>query len=277
VRTVRDSVFNHLFLFPQASQQPGGDGTVMDPATVVRILRKNFSAHARKRILDFPAATFEVELNDGSIAYWPTSQANQLDVSLHKQFKKAKKKAQHAIHNSISHPISHPISNPISNAARTSASINVARTDARFAARHVDTFSARHVDSAAYLAALVELEDQIWFDKANFPSSLLIPVEEDVEGKSSLKGDIEAACARRYLELTSHEALSKASCSTCWEAHLQSGMEHIDCTDLEATKELFRPLMEWGRWPEVAKKDFKFSSPFTGLDGTLYPVLCWGF
>jgi hypothetical protein len=267
VRTVHDSVFNHFLLFPQASQQPDGDGTVVDPATVVRILRKNFSAHAKKRILDFPAATFEVELNDGSIAYWPTSQANQLDVSLHKQFKKAKKTAQ----NTVNNPISHPISNPISNAARTSASHNAARTNSRF--------TARHVDSAAYLAALVELEDQIWFDKVNFPSSLLVPVEEDVEGKSSLKGDIEAACARRYLELTSHEALSKASCSTCWEAHLQSGMEHIDCTDLEATKVLFRPLMEWGRWPEVAKKDFKFSPPFAGLNGTLYPMSCplWWF
>jgi hypothetical protein len=245
-------------MFPQASRQPDGAGAVMDPATVVRILRKNFSVHAKKRILDFPAATFEVELNDGSIAYWPTSQANQLDVSLHKQFKKARKTALNATHN--------PISNPISNAARTPASINVSRTDARFAAKHVD--------SAAYLAALVELEVQMWFDKANFPSSLLIPVEEDVEGKSSLKGDIEAVCARRYLELTSHEALSKASCSTCWETHLQSGMEHIDCTDLEATKDLFRPLKEWGRWPEVAKKDFTFSSPFTGLNGTPYPVFC---
>ena len=110
----------------------------------MQILRKNFSATAKKRIQDFPPSTFEVELNDGTIAYWPTSKANELDVVLHQNFKEKKKRAINA-------------ASDADRSSRSSSSANAARTDARF--------TARHADPVAKVDALVELDEQIAFDK----------------------------------------------------------------------------------------------------------------
>jgi hypothetical protein len=220
---------------------------VADPTTIVKILRKNFSAKAKKRILDFPPSMFEVELADGTVAYWPTSRASLLAPVLLKNFDALKKQLENAR------------LNPLRDDATHAASNNISRAAARFAARQADP--------AARVAALVELDEQIAYDKANFPTSLLVPVVEDIAGKSSLKGDIEAVCSRRYLELTSDAALQTSSCAVCFETHLQSTMEHVDCTDLDDAKELFRPLKEFGTWPSQAVPDFQFSEAFAGLNG----------
>jgi hypothetical protein len=218
---------------------------IADLADIKQLLRKNFAIGSPKYIPDFAELHFEVLLTDGTISYWPTNKAKDLDASLLTAFASMNTRTS-GQHNATRNKAQH-------NATRTNAQHNAARTAARSIPREEAV-----QDELVTLLTLLDLDVEL------FPCNLLKDKADVEPGQSSLKGDIEKKCALKFLNKTSHAAMMWSPCASCWENVFQKDMQNIDCSTSMPDK-LFSPLKN-GTWSNKAV--FEFSATFNHLDGT---------
>ena len=125
-----------------------------------------------------------------------------------------------------------------------------------------------------YHVQVGELNTSIKDAQINWPASYLQDKALDKPGQSSMNGDIEKECIRKFQAKINHDTMQKGCCAVCWELHFENEnfvesihLQNVTCEEAVSSLQI---LVLEGVWDKETEP-FQFSGIFEDLSG--YPLL----